>query len=195
MAKALCEPARGLPGGIDDSGADRADVQVAVADQARLDAQELIDPVLPLVEQLFCMHQHQGGLLSTGDDSQGHDGLTRTRARLQYAELTAKDSLHRLHLVGPELTTERITTGGKHQPPVVYLHRAILPGHGHDGLSRTPGQHQGLTFLPPEVQVLFIRIEPAAHLFGLQCFRVLHGKQIGQLRVQYGWVTGQPDFV
>jgi hypothetical protein len=106
-----------------------------------------------------------------------------------------KEALRRLHLVGSELTMKSIPTGGKHQASVVYHHPAILFGHVHDGTGRATWQHQGPTLQPPEVQEPVSQVESAAHAFSLQSFRVLQGEQPGQLRVQCGRITGQPDFV
>ena len=89
-------------GAVDDGHRHRFDPALAVADESRLAPEKLTDPVLPLMEKLFCVHDDQCGLPAAGDKVQGHDRLAAAGACLKHPEGTVCDQIDSCLLIRPQ---------------------------------------------------------------------------------------------
>ena len=87
-------------GGIDDGHGQRSPIEAPITGQAAIEAQKLLNALLPLVHQLLGMNDDQGGLAASSNDGQGHDGFSRTGAGLQHAKRMGKHGAYRLLLIG-----------------------------------------------------------------------------------------------
>ncbi len=89
-------------GAVDDGHRHRFDPALAVADESRLAPEELGYSVLPLIEELLCVDDDEGGLPAAGDKVQGHDRLAAAGACLQYPEGAFGDQVDGRLLIGTQ---------------------------------------------------------------------------------------------
>jgi hypothetical protein len=104
MAEVRSQFVKAGPHGIDDPHSHGPHIELARADLAGIDAEELFDTISPLVQKLLRVDEDQRRLSPGRYDGQGHDSLARPSRSIQNALWALQDGIHGLLLIVPEHT-------------------------------------------------------------------------------------------
>ena len=142
MAEVVRQFIQSAPHRVDDAHSHGPHVKLAVTDQPRLDAKELLDALPPLVEQLLVVDQNKGRLFPGRDNGAGQNGFASPVAGLNHGHTGTRCTVARLLLVRPQAAAKGQVDLGQDEAIVFYFNRPVLLCCPHDAVGRPPRQGQ-----------------------------------------------------